>query len=505
MERLSLIDQALYKVTTSGLPSLNMQGAMIFDPKHAPARVTAKTLAEHLAARLDGVAILRKKLVQDPLRLGDLRLVDDAGFDVWNHIGCAALPAPGDLPALRRHLGRFSAQGLDLDRPLWRFEIIDGLRDGRLAVAMKLSHATMDGMAAMRVLQCIFDDRPRRPGRYKPVAWSPEPEPTRLQLLGSAARENIERIGFQLPRLAGKLIGIGARSAFSATARRLGTPGKADDAPQGPTLEVRSTSLNGTISTDRRHLAFATFELDALKALCRAMDCKLNDLCMLFASEALRTYFEGIGESIDFDLVIAMPLDMRKTGDKEFGNALSLSRINLHNTIPTLPDRLRAIRADTSRVKAEMRGEAATDGLPFSELTAALSPLALDVLGYALHTLQPWDRLPVYANCVFSNVRGPSEQVYVAGMPLDAQIPMIPVFPPGALTIGGASIANGFTIGFHACGKVVREENMQLLVDGVEMAYRELARELHATRSRARRKRGPERSGKRNRAAAPRR
>ena len=40
MERLTLIDQALHKVTTSGLPSLHMPGVTILDPRHAPARFT---------------------------------------------------------------------------------------------------------------------------------------------------------------------------------------------------------------------------------------------------------------------------------------------------------------------------------------------------------------------------------------------------------------------------------------------------------------------------------
>jgi len=256
MERLSLLDQAMHKITTSGLATLYMQGASVFDPGRAPYKVDARILAEHIAARLDQVPILHKKLVQDPLHLGDLQLVDDPDFDIWNHITFATLPAPGGKTELTRHLGRFSVQHLDFDRPLWRFEIIDGLEGGRLALAQKLSHATMDGMAAMRVMGCIHDDRPKRPSRYRPQHWSPEPSPTRLQLLGGALRENVDRFGSRLPHAASRLLGAGARSLVSSATRRLG---REDDSGE-PGLEmpraVPRTSLgNIGISDDRRNVA----------------------------------------------------------------------------------------------------------------------------------------------------------------------------------------------------------------------------------------------------------
>ena len=134
MERLSFIDQLVHKISTSGLPPVNMQGAMIIDPNKSPFEVNAMIIAEHIVARLSKFPLLRKKLVQDPLKVGDLRMVDDEDFDPWNHVTFATLPTPGDKRALERHMGKFSAQNLDNDLPLWQFEIIEGLEGGKIAI-----------------------------------------------------------------------------------------------------------------------------------------------------------------------------------------------------------------------------------------------------------------------------------------------------------------------------------------------------------------------------------
>jgi len=489
MERLSFMDQALHKASTSGLSLMNMQGASVFDPKTSPFKVDAKILAEHIAERLQGETILRKRLVQDPLMLGDVWMVDDPEFDIWNHITFATLQPPGDLKSLTRHLGRFSVRGLDMNRPLWQFEIIDGLSGGRLAVAQKLSHATMDGIAASRVMQCVYDTSQKRPSRYKPRSWRADPLPTKSQLLVSAVRETADRFVVKSPRVAAKLLGLGARSMASAAARRL----RGDHETNDQRAEVKMpkshpSSLTGNISQDQRNIAFAVFKLDQLKALSSSLQCTLNDLCLLMVSEAMLAYFHGVGEKTDFDFVCAMPLSMRSSSTREFGNELSVAMVNLHTTISDLEARLRAIRTETTLAKDSLRGNNKIDLSIVSDLVSILPPLTLDVLFYTLKSV-PWDKLPLPVSTVFTNVPGPAGDIYLAGMPVEAPIPIIPIVPPGAISIGGVSNGNNFSFGFHACGKLVKEDNMQFFVDGLESAYRRLIHRYRPVQPKARSKR----------------
>lgn len=480
MERLSFFDQVAHKISTSGLPDLNMQGAMILDPAKSPFKIDARIIAEHIAARLSEFPILRKKLVQDPLRIGDVRMIDDPNFDIWDHITFATLPAPGDQECLHAHLAQFSAQSLDFSRPLWRFEIIEGLEDGKIALVQKLSHATMDGMAAFKIMQNLFDREPVPPAKLGNNVWKADPEPGRLKLLAGAIRENVERVGVRTPRTLWYLsreIGKGAikRVGDRFTDNDSAEEKTAEKSAKKPGPKARPTSLNGTISADQRALAFASFEVDELKTVSKALDCKLNDLCLAMASEALANYFSGIGEKVDFDLVFVMPISTRVASDKEHGNALALAMINAHNTIKSIPMRLQAIVGDTAEAKSNQTSkQASKKNAP--DVTGMLSPLLIDWATLVLNKIQPWSMLPSPINAVMTNVPGPPWTFYFAGMPIEYQIPIIPVFHKGALAIGATSMGNHFSFGFHACGKVVKQENMHFLVDGLNNAFEVLSK-----------------------------
>lgn len=479
MDRLSFLDQVVHKISTTGLPSLNMQGAGVFDPAKATHKVNAMILAEHIAARLSEFPILRKKLIQDPIKIADMRLVDHAEFDVWDHITFATLPSPGDAEVLDRHLAKFSAQELDQDKPLWRFEIIEGLEGGKIALAQKLSHATMDGMAAMKVIGSIFDMEPKAPAKLEKTAWTPEPLPTRMGLLRSALKETAQRFGVDAPKTIVALSKDLTKSAKQSISTRISARFFGEEGEKGTgrtATKAHPTSINSAISADRRSIGFAIFELHRLKAISKALDCKINDISLAMASEALASYFAGIGEKIDFDLLLCMPINVRDPNGKAHGNALALSMINARNTLESIPERLEAIKEQTSAVKtARSLKQSSGDS---QDITTILSPLLIDLFAMILCKTQPWDKLPTLINAVVTNVPGPPGEMYLASMPIEFQIPMIPVFHKGALSIGVNSMGNNFSFGFHGCGKVVKQENMHFLVEGLNRAFREL--ETHA-------------------------
>src|SRR5207302_3782262 len=46
---------------------------------------------------------------------------------------------------------------LDRSRPLWEATLIEGLRDGRKGLLMKVHHAVVDGMAAIGMAALVLD------------------------------------------------------------------------------------------------------------------------------------------------------------------------------------------------------------------------------------------------------------------------------------------------------------------------------------------------------------
>src|SRR5450631_3113665 len=108
MTKLSLFDQLFYKIEKAGLPPMYMAGAMIIDPAQSPHKLTPKIIADHLAARMEAIPLMRKMIVQDSLAIGSVRLVDDPKFAVRNHIYITQLPEPGGYKELTERLGHFS-------------------------------------------------------------------------------------------------------------------------------------------------------------------------------------------------------------------------------------------------------------------------------------------------------------------------------------------------------------------------------------------------------------
>ena len=465
MIKLGLLDQLFYRLDASGMAPMVMQGASVLDPGAPDRRPDGDALAEHLAARLSKIPLLRQKVVRDPLRIGNLRLVEDPEFRIREHITRATLPPPGDVDALLGHLERFSVQRLDLRKPLWRFEVIDGLEAGRLAIATKMHHSILDGVAGMQAVSSLYDAEPRPPERLARAPRRPKPsEPSRLFLewraLGDVASQLIAGPRF-LRRNSGALLKL----LGGALRERLRTGG----GPSAP-----KTSLNTRLSKDRRVVAFRRFELQELKALTRALECTINDLALLLCSAAMERYLSDLGEQPTADLLAIMPVDIRTQSHARTGNAVSAALVNLHTRIPRLTDRLRAIQRDARAGKEQIR-PADAPSIDWNEALAMFSPVLVDAMAAVGSRFASWNLLLdrfVLANTVISNVPGPLEDLYIAGARVEYSIPLIPVADLVTVSWGVISFGRSLTIGFHGCGEAVRDK--ELLIQGLDKAYAEL-------------------------------
>jgi len=77
METIGVVDQLFYKADQHEVVSLVMGGASVLQPVQSDAPLQADVIADHIGARLEQVPLLRKKFVQDPLRIGSVRKVED--------------------------------------------------------------------------------------------------------------------------------------------------------------------------------------------------------------------------------------------------------------------------------------------------------------------------------------------------------------------------------------------------------------------------------------------
>ena len=64
-------------------------------------------------------APFRRRLVEDPLQLGDPHWIEDPDFSIDNHLRRVAIPSPGGMRELAALVGDVASRLLDRSKPLW--------------------------------------------------------------------------------------------------------------------------------------------------------------------------------------------------------------------------------------------------------------------------------------------------------------------------------------------------------------------------------------------------
>jgi len=483
MTRLGFLDQAMFKLEEGGMSPLYMCGAFILDTVNSPYAVDRQIVADHLAASLEEVPLMRQRLIQDPLKVGDLRLVDDPDFDVRNHITCSTLAAPGGYHELTEALENFSVKRMNLARPLWHCEVIDGLADRQIAVVTHIHHSILDGAGAMKALGSIWSLEPAPGRKPRSEPWRVARTPTPLELLSGAVLENAQRLYVRTPRFIWQNAGPILRTFSDRIAKHLRPTQDPASATVGKSVKVHKTSLNVAPLSAKRKLSYLELPLDEVKSLRKVCGCSINDLALLFNSFALEHYFASVGENIDFDLIAGMPVDLRAEEDTSAGNALAFSRVNLHNTVAGIRERLKAISDETAAIKGTVKSSRSRKkeepGIDFKALSTLFSPLTLDALIYGIAKLNLMDKA-AFLNVTIANVPGSQVPVYIAGAKIHSQIPMGPCMDSLALNITISSTEEYLIFGYHGCGEAVRDK--ELFVEGARRAFQSLKRSINQSR-----------------------
>jgi diacylglycerol O-acyltransferase len=111
-------------------------------------------------------AALANGLCRTPrLRQVVRRTLPGQGRAVWTevevdldwHLRVVPVPAPGDETACLRCCEGVLTPVMERRRPLWDFMLLPGFSGGRVGIVLRLHHALADGIAAVRLIQAMFD------------------------------------------------------------------------------------------------------------------------------------------------------------------------------------------------------------------------------------------------------------------------------------------------------------------------------------------------------------
>lgn len=297
-----------------------------------------------------------------------------------------------------------------------------GLRDGRVAMFVKLHHSIADGMAAMTTLAALLDT-----GRDVPVTpappWTPTSPPSDRELFADTLHRHLhalERTGRMVIRPGPTL--RHAREAWPAIRELL---------VEEPATR---TSLDRMVGPDRS-LAVIRTTLDDVKAVAHEHDATVNDVLLALTAGGLRTVLRGRGEPVEATTVrtyVPVSLRSRRDGPQQ-GNLIAQMAVPLPMRESAAGDELRRLAAVTKARKARAR-----------------TSLGTLIRGRFTRRLMLFAVMRQRVNVTTASIPGPTGPLSLCGARVLEVVPVLPLIANEPLGVGALSYAGRLAIGIVA-------------------------------------------------------
>ena len=462
MDRTSALDAAFLHLDTPTsalhIASLGFFGGTA--PSH-------DELCEALTRKLSRMPRLRQRLARVPFALGRPVWVDDEHFDLARHVHRVAVPSPGGTAELHEVVDRLLSEPLDHDAPLWEDWVLEGLKGGAWALLTKVHHTMVDGIAGTDLLTTMMDDEPT-PGWSPVLPWRPTPAPAGWRLAADAVQEGLAlrtaELG-TLPRAIRESIDHGLHHPrMSVRALRDTAHGLAGFARNA--VPTTPSSLVGPIGRDRGY-GWTEVDLATVLDIHARLGCTVNDLVLTAVAGAFRDLLLARGETPARHAVRTLvPVSVRRPDERgHLDNRVSAIVAELPVELEEPRDRLLEMAIRMRDLKDSHEAQV---GEEVTEIADALPPLPLAALLHVAFRL-PHRNLTT----VVTNVPGPTRRLYLAGRPLLAPYPYVPI--ADRLRTGIAVTNYEGRLLFGVTSDRESMPDAQVLLDGIDRGFAELA------------------------------
>ena len=390
-EALSNVDSAWLRMEDP-TNLMTITGLMAFEERLEFAR-----LKRDIEDRLLPIDRFRQKVVQSRLPLTKPRWQEDEHFALSAHLRRFALPHPADQGTLQEVVSELMSTPLDYSKPLWQFHYVENYGTG-CAIIGRIHHCIADGLALMRVLFALVDERPDADGG--PVA-SPAGGRPRVAAAGDAAgtgRNWVPDGGLDALLNPARILAMASKGASAA-----GELGKLLTLSADP-----QTVFKGKLGAVKRAVWSDAIPLADVKACSKSMGATINDLLLSAVTGALRRYMldrGGVADGLTIRAVV--PVNLRPPGEAmELGNRFGLVFLSLPVGTAGEVERLRALKQEMDRIKGSPQAIVA-----FGVLNAlGMASAEIESVGVGIFARK--------ATAVMTNVPGPQKQLYLAGQPI---------------------------------------------------------------------------------------
>jgi diacylglycerol O-acyltransferase len=457
-ERLIVLDEMFLHLESPQAP-MHLGGIVVLEGP----RPSIRSLRAAIASRLHRVERLRQRVVEVPLGLHRPVWVDDAGFDIANHVLAPATAQPGRRVSVQAEAAAAMSSRLERNRPLWDVRVVDGVGEDRWALVFRAHHCMVDGASAVEVLENLLDGAGDESGA---PAWRPRREPTRDELLQVALKDRLQ-----------------AATRGLSTLRALSESGRLETAAAGWAQSVGdflrgsfgapTSAINRSIDGGRS-FEHARAELATLKRIGDATGRKVNDVVLAAATGGLRRVLAQRGVRPEGAALRALvPVSLRspepqrdgRVNEGSLGNRVSGVWLDLPVAEPDPLERLRVVGERMDALKSSDLHGGRNVALAFEQLP---SPAIAGAARLA--------QLQRAFNVAITNVAGPRRAVHVRGRRVVEIHPLVPLAPNTALAVAALSYAGAMSFGILADARGAPDA--VVLAEGIEKSIAELASAL---------------------------
>ncbi|EST38329.1 hypothetical protein N566_08035 [Streptomycetaceae bacterium MP113-05] len=393
-KRLDVDDARLLELESAAIAGHTLK-MVVLEPGDAP--IDVGRLRAHVDERLGPGSRGRQRVA-----LPEPHWVTDGAFDVAAHVRRRVGTAGIGQRDAWTVAGQLMSERLDHRRPLWAFDLVGPLADGREVVVARIHHAMADGISCLRFLDEALWER---------SAGASSSSRRATGALGPGRGGGVE--GHELRRLPATLLReLGHRARDSALDREIGAA---------------------------RELAVTTAPLAELKAIgaSRPGRATVNDVLLAAVCGGLCAWLAAAGERVGrLRAQVPVSLHHRDESPAALGNRDSFLNVDLPLAEPDPLARLDRISGETAV------GKAAGDAQELYDLFHALArcpPLARAVGRIAAG--------PHGFSLAISNVPGPRTALTVAGRPVEGLYSVAEPAQRHALRISAISYAGTVAVG----------------------------------------------------------
>jgi diacylglycerol O-acyltransferase len=442
-------------------------GVMVFDPLPDGGAPTVEDLCALVTGRLGGVPGYWQRLSSEHTGAWAWpHWTEDERFAIRNHVSRAALPSPGGDAQLCDWIADFYSHKLDRTRPLWEMVLLEGLEQGRWALAHKTHRCLGEGVGTVGVAKLLLDDRA-----------GPADE-DRLQVPSSAADPLWRSLVPRAPGPIGQAVQAGGhalKSALEAALRPRQTLSRSrmlvELLVKDEIVGAPRCSLNLAIGSSRRYAAVCVPLVD-LTAIGTKLGGSIDDAILAICTSGLRSLLiERDEDPPTAGLRAMVPLKLSDGSQTPpLDDRLSSPFVGLPVDEPLALERHRRIVASALGQRASGAGDAANAVV---DLAALAPPVIHAVIARKLYA-------PRLFNVMITNDPGMQAPRYAFGAVLRKVYPIVPLAAGHSVGIATFSHDGLLILGISAdCESV---PDLGVLASGIERAVEELLELAEASR-----------------------